>query len=62
MYFFPTTSSSKNAQIEATKKTRLYRAVTNVFNTATLDIFQLGQPIILGQDLKFFSKFLDGEV
>ena len=31
------------------KNTRLYRAVTNVFNTATLDIFQMGQPIILGQ-------------
>ena len=34
----------------------------NVFNTATLDIFQMEQPIILGQDLKFFSKFLDGQV
>ena len=31
------------------KNTRLYRAVSNVFNTATLDIFQMGQPIILGQ-------------
>ena len=44
------------------KNNRLYRAVTNVFNTATLDIFQMERPIILGQDLKFFSKFLDGQV
>ena len=44
------------------KNNRLYRAVTNVFNTATLDIFQMEQPIILGQDLKFFSTFLDGQV
>ena len=44
------------------KNNRLYRAVTNVFNTATLDIFQMKQPIILGRDLKFFSKFLDGQV
>ena len=28
------------------KNTRLYIAVTNVFNTTTLDIFQMGQPIL----------------
>ena len=28
------------------QNTRLYIAVTNVFNTATLDIFQMGQPIL----------------
>ena len=59
---FPNHELFENCSNRGYKNNRLYRAVTNVFNTATLDIFQMEQPIILGQDLKFFSKFLDGQV
>ena len=51
-----TTRSTKNDQNEARKTP--YIAVTNGLNTAAaLDIFQMGQPIILGQDLNFFLSY-----